>query len=176
MFTKLSSYKKKLYLLLLILFVSQIIIFNLAFKRTIDLKKQCEDLTTKIEFAKNSSVSVNKLKKRLSEIDGIIGSKNNLNTNFHEILLEKVLNFESKNKFLVRNVPKVHRIKDNNFTIETYIVEIESGYKDAVNLIYLIENQKYLGKIASVDFVHQKERINNTSKLIIKIYVQNIKQ
>lgn len=169
------TYKQRVILLIIGLIVLMLLINRLAINRTIGLKNQSKELTEKLDEAKDAPLAIISIKKRLAFIDEIVG-RNLLDADDIQVLiLEKCIDYSAKNNLVLRNLPQPHKFSDQNFDVQTCIVELEGGFTDLLKLVYLFEQKYSLGKIISVSFVKEEDRFNKIDRLKLTIYIQNIK-
>jgi len=169
------TYKQKVILLIVGFIVIIILVNKLAIQRTVNLKNQCESIINKLDEAKDAPLAIITIKKRLGFIDDVVG-RNLLDADDVQVLiLEKCIDYCTKNNLVLINLPRPHKYSDMNFDVQTCIVELEGGYTDLLKLVYLFEQKLSLGKIISISFVKEVDRFTKMDRLKLTIYIQNIK-
>lgn len=169
------TYKKRVLLLIFGLIVMLFIVQRFAIRRTLNLKSKCKVMINKLDEADGAPDAIFKLKDRLNIIESIVGENILYGNDIQELILEEASNYCSKNKLVLKSLPRSHEFPVNNYIVETCILEVEGGFTGLLKLVFLFEQKLTLGKITSVSFIKEEDRFTKISNLKVKIYIQNIK-
>lgn len=135
----------------------------------------CIDLEEQLATAVDAPQRISQLEQKLADINGQIGSNISGNTDYQELLLEKVSRYCSKNRLVLKQLPQTHSYVHQDFKVETHKVVVEGSFHKLLKLIYAIENDFKLGKLVSVRFETEKDFVTKSISLTASIYFQNIK-
>ena len=166
--------KQKSILLLVGIFLTVLVSYNLAFKKTFTLKSQCKETEQKLNYLNNAPQRISQIKAKIDNIDRKVG-KNRDYPDTEEYLLEKISELCHKRDVIFTEFPGHHSITGNEYTIETYQMILQGRYTQLLLVLYELEKSFTLGKIASVEFFTKKIIRSGKMKLNMKLIVQSIK-
>lgn len=170
------TYKKKNQLLIIGAILSFFLIYNLGIKKTILAHDTYEEAQSKIVIASNAPVMVTKLEKELSQIDLKIGSQNNNVIDPAQGLLGLITDYCQSNNIVLREFPASVETEQKNLVIETNQFTVEGNFSKLINLVYILEQKKKLGKVSSVHYQFKKDQKSRELVLTATVYIQNIKR
>jgi hypothetical protein len=170
------SYKKKNKMLIAVLIIGGLLIYSFAIKKTIALVNEVQANSDKINSAKNAPARSQALKKEIEKIDTKIGAFNKVQENEQQSLLELITDYSHTKGTVLREFPEVTRENNGSFIVETNRFVVEGNFQSLLDLVYLLEQNKVPGKIASVDYVLKKDLKTKEMALTATIYLQNIKK
>jgi len=169
-----NTIKKKLLLTGLISVVGIALSFQLSFNKTISLYKKYQVVLEERNQSTNLPQQVNLLQQQLSEIAGTIGSSEDGIKNKRALVIDRVSNFCNNNTIRVRELPSPIVIHKSDFTIETNIVKTEGPFINLLKLVDNLEKENTFGKVISVNFFSEIERVTKSRELNCEIFIQNI--
>ena len=173
MFKKLT-YKKKNRLLAAGALVFIMLAYLLAFKKTIVLYSQCSDLKQQMQLASDAPQKAVLLEKQLKDIENLLGDQSSTGVDNQQLLLELITNYCEKENITLREFPKPLITSEKDYSIETNIFVVEGNFIKLLNLIYVLEQKRKVGKVASVHFQSKKNYKTKRLALTATIYLQNI--
>lgn len=169
------TYKQRNFGLLGVFILSAWLVYSLALSTTIDLAGSCSQREADLASVQNAPQRIAALKAEQAAIDRVLGEEGRI-LDFQQALLEKVSDYCQDNKLVLREFPKPIAKKENNYLVETNLVVVEGKFSKLLTLVYELEQQDRLGKIAAVEFRTERPRRGQPAKLTASIYVQNVKK
>lgn len=166
------TYQTKLKLLPIGFLVAILLVYWLAISKTLQLSGQVQQLETQVEKLGDAPLQVQILKKRLGEIEDRIGDNSGNIT--QEGIFDALSNYCKKNKLTMREFPVPHELTKDDYLVQTYQVEVEGTFHGLVNLVYYLEQQAYLGKVAATRFLLKKDKRTREEYLNLSIYLQTV--
>lgn len=166
--------KKKVRYLVLTSLVLLFIVYKIAIAETINIwlnNKQIKLELSKLESAP-SQIAI--YEKKITSLDKLIVANDSAMNNYHGILISEISRLCKLKNVIVKYYPDGHRFKNNNFFIETNYIVLEGEFSDLLILLNKLEIQKKVGHITSVSFEAIPNFKNDSYKLNLTIYVQNI--
>jgi hypothetical protein len=170
------TYRKKLLMLGLAFLLAILLVYSLALKRTLGLKKQCDELTLKLNNNQNIPQLLFDMNNKSVNLQTIVGNSIINQDNIQELILEECSQYGLTNRTVLKNLPRPHKYQTNTYMIETCIVEVEGEFNDLLVLLYRFEQVLKLGKVVSVQFIKEEDRMTKENHLYLKMYIQNIKK
>ena len=169
------TYRIKLMILGIGFVLFLIITYNLAFKKTFNLKRECRNIEARLEQSKNAPQQITMIKSKLEEIDRKVGGKSIDQINIEELIMEHISSFCKLNKLVLREYPGIHNYSQQDYTTETCKLTVEGSFLKLLRLAYGIEQNFSYGKVSSLNFYTEKNYRTKKEELLLEIYVQNIK-
>lgn len=171
-FFKEISNKRKFYIILYGLIFLYLFAYLLTIRKTVKVYSDYKEIKNQLEYIGNAPDRLSVIKNSLIYIDSLIG--NYKQSNFQFQLLENISNFCQDNNIIFKSFPKVHQVEEQNFLVNTYVIECDGSFLRLLNLVYFLEQKKRLGKIVSLNFQVKKEQITNYTRLFATIYIQSL--
>lgn len=154
--------------------LSLIICYNLAFSKTIVLKRTYNDLMIKENPHKNTSETLSILKQKEHYYDSLL-TRYRLNEGSNQNTLLKTINsFAENNNLKVVSFLEPHRIISEDMIIKSYQFSLEGNYNEIINLIYKLEQEFKFGEIVNVHFEKKKNFKTNKDYLQVSIILTSI--
>ncbi len=169
------KYKRKVLYLSIGFIVFLFIAYSLTIKKTINAKRICDRMEVKKESLKNAPLKIKQIKQELAVINNKIGKDITENMDIQSAILDKTGKYCQKNGLILKSFPKTHYHKEKDYMIITNIIVMEGDFVKMLKLIYQFEQKFKLGKVISVKFNKEKDRISKRLKLYGTLYIQNIK-
>lgn len=171
------TYKQKNIGLLVIAFVFAFIAYFGAVKHTFALYSSCTDFESKLSEINDAPKQIAYIEKQLKDFDNIFGKNDNYNEQYQQYIMETVSNYCNVNNVVLKEFPKPFVFTEQDFIVETNKITVEGSFGKLLNLAYLIEQKKKLGKISSLLFQTFTRNIENQkyTYLSLTIYLQHIK-
>jgi hypothetical protein len=119
--------------------------------------------------------SVNELKQELQQYNQQLGYTTTTEISNQSRLLNFISEYCNTHKTRISLLPQSHSIEKNGYEIETNIVQLEGDYKEILQMIYAVEQEKKLSKVVSVNFELKQDWLAKSKKLFATVYFQNIK-
>jgi hypothetical protein len=148
--------------------------YNLAFKKTIDLRNECNQIEKQIQTANDAPLKIQELKKEKEQIDKVVGKETN-NRELQQSLLGIITRYCKDNNLILDDFPKPELSRDGGVTLETNTFIIEGAFNKLLQLEYLFEQKLKIGKIASVHYKAKRNYDTKKYTLTVTIFIQNIK-
>ncbi len=147
------------------------LIYTVSIKRTLNLHRDIRILTSKSAQAVEAPVQIKKIRRELDQLQG-----NTFNLNNKEALLGEITRFCEKNNLLIVNLPVASTYEEGNYEVESRALDVQGGFKDILELVYLIEYQKSLGVVSSLRFVTKKDPRTKKKRLTGHLVLRSINQ
>lgn len=169
------TYKQKNWVLLGGIAFFSVVVYLLAVGKTIDMASECAELQGQIKSTGNAPDRVAQLQAKLKELDAKAGVSAD-SIEFQQALLEKVTNYCSGNKVLLKEFPANHIYSTNEVQVETNQFKLEGGFSNLLNLVFSLEQNERIGKVISVCYETKTDVRTKQVSLTAKIYVQNVQK
>jgi hypothetical protein len=169
------NYKQRTVVLLLAFSVILIIAYHLAIKETLELNRKYKEITLKVLTLENAPQQIAFLEHQLMEIQSMVGQTYDAGVDIQEDLLETITVYCQKNNIDIREVPKVHISEDLNYVLETCNFQVQGRFMPLLKLLNMLESRNGYGRLLSAEFTKEKDLKTKKSRLILSVYIQNIK-
>lgn len=133
-----------------------ILCYNFAIKNTLQLKKQHNILSKKVELLKNSPYQLAVLKQKNIHYDSLITKFQLGGTSIENNLLKTINSFASNNNLKVVDFHEPHLSSNSELIIKTYDFTLEGTYNNINRLVYVLEQQTKFGEVISLHFEKKK--------------------
>ena len=165
------TYKQKFLATLLgfvLLFMAS---YKKTLKHTLTAKKQLHNVEAKLLDINSSYSDIYALKNEVKVLDNIIGGY----TLDPGQVQQKILDFITKKNSdtNVVSIEDVHLYNNKEFLVYTNQIELEGSYDSLIKMLYEIEKKLKDSKVVSSEMYSKKEYRTNTTKLFLKIILQN---
>lgn len=166
------TYQTKMKLLPVGFVLALLLVYSLTISNTIDLSKQVQQLEAQVEKLGDAPLQVQILRKRLGEIEERIG--NHSGTISQEEIFDELSVYCKRNNLTVREFPVPHELSKDDYLVQTYLVEIEGSFHNLARLVYYLEQETYLGKVAATKFLLKKDKRTREEYLSLTIFLQTV--
>ena len=173
MFQFITFRKRNQYLAIVSLFFT-LCIYLFAIKNTIAEYKLNRILKHTLEEVQIAPQEIRSLEKKLVELDGKLNFSIADSSN-QGFILEVLSEVCRKNSLVLKEFSEAIPHQKNNLTIVTNVVLIEGTFHNLINMIYELEKNAKIGKLASLNFFSYKDNKKMKTILYLKIYLQNIR-
>lgn len=127
-----------------------------------------------IDFAKNIPEKTVQLKSEIEAIDKTLLNSQQNETNVQQNLLSIVTMYCKENTIVLREFPQMIQTSGNEFLIETNAFKIEGSFIKLLQLLYILEQKRRIGKIASVSFLTKTDFKTKKPELTATVYLQHV--
>lgn len=167
------NYKKKLFYLIVIIFILIVFSYNYSIKKTTNLYFENKDLKSKLKENEKLLEIKSKILNELNFYNKKVNINIDSNVEFREKLFNVItlLSQNNKVKIIEFNKPKIYNNDELKFEYSNII--IEGDFKKLLLLLNQFE-RKRIGKIISLSFYVSENYNLGLKKLNLSIYVQNI--
>lgn len=168
------TYRKKNKLLIGAAVLLLMISYFLPISRTIGLYVENDGLRDQLKLANSAPAYIEKLEtesNQLNESFSYLEQEDQL----RKELLEKIGRACEKYDVLFKNFKNPHIALNDDVTIETHEVVLQSTYTNLLKTIYELEHELKIGKVVAVSFRVEQNRRTKKSYLLAHVYVQSIK-
>ena len=164
------SYKKKFLALLVLTFVIAITAYKRSFSTLIQIIKEHNALSEKIEDINRKASSSTNLAEEVAYLDRIIG-KEGISK---EAIQQEIVNFTSKRhpKVSINVLEPIHLFPDENHTIITNQIDVTGNVNQLLQLGYDFEKNFSDSRIVNMHFYTTKKN-NKIDLLHFKLIFQN---
>lgn len=173
MFQQLTT-KVRFYLFLVGILLGIILSYQLAIKKTVVLSAENKSQSLQLDSVKQGAIQINEIKAKLDKLRGQIGSQASSNMDVHQEILNTCSKFCAENNLLVREYPDKELIEIGSSKLEINKIVLEGSFHKALQLVFLCEKDKRLGRVVSVQFEKQKDVYAQKERLVTSIYLQNM--
>jgi Tfp pilus assembly protein PilO len=168
------TYKQLLYLYLLGSVVVFFIIFRIAIKPTLELKKQCAEKQDIVNSISVAPLQIKKISEKLAGLNSQLSSLSTSGTAVREKILEEISTFCQSNNLIVYNYPPSHFFDNNTFIVETNSIVVKGDFKRLLQLVNYIETKGNFSRIVSLNFNAMLNRKTKSKELYLEMIFQNI--
>ncbi|MDD2196883.1 MAG: hypothetical protein PHE03_10365 [Bacteroidales bacterium] len=169
------TYRSKFLYLLIASVALMWIVYILSIKETLRIKKQYLEVARQTERVGNATQSILFYERELSRVDSLVGSDKYMGNYTQEQLLQKISEYSIKEKINILSFPGPHVYIENNYRVFTYQVEISGDYASLLWLLYELETGNNPGVIKSASLYTTKLSGQATPILVLKLFIQDIK-
>lgn len=164
------SYKKKFLALLILTFIIAITAYKRSFSTLIQIIKEHNTLSDKIEDINKKAINSSDLAKEVAYLDRIIG-KEGISK---EVIQQEIVNFTSKRhpRVSINALEPIHLFQDENHTIITNQIDVTGNVNQLLKLGYDFEKNFSDSRIINMHFYSTKKN-NKIDLLHFKIIFQN---
>lgn len=156
------------------LIIAVTLCYNLAFSKTLQLKKGYDELTEEEGFYKDAQKNLSILKQKERHYDSLL-TKHKLNGGSIQNTLLKTINaFADENNLKVVSFLKPHIITSQDLIIKSYQFSLEGDYNAMINLIYKLEQETKFGEIINVHFEKKKNFRTGKDYLQAQVILKSI--
>lgn len=168
-----TPYQKKFLILLGGFLLLIILSYQFSIKRTFAEKTVYKKLKSKTEKIANLDYDLRNLSNLNTALDNKLGGESTFK-GFQENLLHEVGQFCHNNKLIFSEFSEPFKGIDGGYWVETIILKVQGKYKPLLKLVHHLENSFGGGKLASTQFIKEKNFKTNKEELFLKLYVQKI--
>ncbi|TAJ09152.1 hypothetical protein DMA11_20660 [Marinilabiliaceae bacterium JC017] len=166
------SSKKKSGLIFAATLILLIITWISPIKRTIQAKRSCESLKEKIKDGKNAPAAIAQLESSIETWSNEMIT--DLDAEALQIkLFEEVGGAANKYHVQIRGLRSIGIRKDKEFCFQTFEVIMVGGFKNQLQVLFLLEKHLKYGKVASVEFSRKKVKGKKYEELFTKLLIQS---
>lgn len=164
------SYKKKFFALLVMTFIIAITAYKRSFSTLIQVIKEHNALSKKIEDVNQKAGNSSVLTKEVAYLDRLIGKEGVPK----EVIQQEIVNFTAKRhpKVSINVLEPIHLFQDENHTIITNQLDVTGSINQLLQLGYDFERNFSDSRIVNMHFYLSKKN-NKTDLLHFKIIFQN---
>lgn len=119
--------------------------------------------------------NVTQLEQELNSYNHQLGYLTSSDTSNQSRLLAYISEFSSQHKTRINLLPRSISSLENGYEVETNVVQLEGDFKEMLQLLYAIEQEKRLSKVVSVNFELKEDWITKSRRLLATVYFQNIR-
>jgi hypothetical protein len=166
------TYKQKVKLLPIVFLVALLLIYGLAIRETLNMKRGCHDLTEQTKVAGDAPQQMARIHGKLDELNLMMG-KDTVNSGT-DPLLEFVSTSVNTNIGLVDFQP-MHVFQHQNYRVETRIATFEGSFVNLLKFLNNLEKGFKSGKVVSVKFQTETNFKTDRKRLLMVIYIQSVK-
>jgi hypothetical protein len=146
-----------------------ILSYQLAISKTIDLKKEYNELKHQETLFKNTPKQLSLLRQKEKYYDSLL-TKYQLNgSSLHNNLLKTINSFAQTNNLKVSGFLEPHVLNQNDLTIKTYQFTLQGDFNAILKLTHILEQQTKFGEIINLHF--EKKKNFRTGKYFLQAFV-----
>lgn len=168
------EYKKKNILLLVSFVVMLLVSYQLAIKKTVELKKRVAIQKKELSLLSNAQERLVFLKSQNSVLDSILKSKEiSIASSYEQTLLNGVTKHAKKHSLQIIVFEKSHVHVNDDFQTRTYTISVKGTFADLFSFHQDIEKDR-LGIIQSVQFLKKRNYRTKKEEVSCDILIQKI--
>jgi len=165
------TYRQKFYAVIGGFILLSFASYKKTYKQVFAAKTELASVEQKLERANNASGDMYSLRNDISILDNIIGGNTSEPTQVQRLILDFVSNNGAKVNLI--SMEDVHLFSNEEFLIYTNQLELEGTYENLMKLLYEVEKKFKSSKVVSNTMYSKKNYRTNTTKLYLKIILQN---
>lgn len=135
-----------------------------------------QELKQDLKEASNAPEKIVELEGRLKHINATLGQFGSEEDDIQEKLLDFITHFSKEQNLTIRSIPKPLQFSEENINVTTYAFTMQGNFKPLINLLYQLEQDVNIGRIASVTFEKARDRKTRNMILTETVYIQTINQ
>lgn len=170
-----NHYSDKKRCKILLLFATGVVLLTLLmpFRRTVDAKRNCFRLTKSIEEARQASLQIDELRKKMALWEE--GMNVNLTRDgFRDYLFKTSGELSVRNSVRVNGIALLYEQIDGDFNFDTYEMILCGGFHELIKSVYWLETKSNHGRILSVGYSLVKNNHTRDIELQARIILQSI--
>jgi hypothetical protein len=168
------TYKQWFFIYVAGIFLSVIIIFQVAIKPTLEARNLYKEKNLLLESLSSAPLEIQTLREKLNQINHNLNSENKTLYDTRDDLLEEISNFCIKNRIHVYSYPELHLYNNRSFVIESNRIVLKGTFKNLLKLIYHMETNVGFSRIASIRYYTELNRKTKREELFLEMIFQNI--
>ena len=167
-----GKYQKKFWVTVLISVILIFIAYKGAFVKTLSIYQQVRNLTKSINSSAQISSKKKDLQIEIEHINSLLGiHENKLPTD--DIFKELTTICQEYDDAKIVNVPDIHQTIANSYKITTMFAELEGGFSSLLKIVWILEQNKKIGRLVSVNFKKGIDYKQKKEFLSLTILLQN---
>jgi hypothetical protein len=148
--------------------------YPLAFKKTLELKKQVVELQNQVEKSKGITTAIGQLQQEVGSLESSLGIKDQGWDHVQRDLLGIAGHIADSLGVRIREVDPVHLVEESGVNVATQGMTLEGGFASLVRLLNKIESEEELPRVVSAKFAMSRDNDTRKDHLNITIYAQSI--
>jgi hypothetical protein len=166
------SYRKRIKLFPVGFLIAFLLIYLLAIRETLKIKKECKELAGQTNAAKDAPRQMAQIQNKLNELNNIMGKGDKESDS--DPLLEFVSSSNSSGTSLVDFQP-LHVYQHQNYQVETRTAVFEGSYINLLKFLHAVEKGFKSGKVVSVKFQTETNLKTERKRLLMSLFIQSVK-
>lgn len=166
------DYKKRYQLLLLGAGLFLVIAYWLAFGKTWRLRQEVVQLDQQRSSAGQAWQEIEHYEQQLAQLETKQGS----GAFTQNQLFQTVTAFCQERQLAIQDLPESSIYKEQDLHILHNAIQVQGAFIPMVQLIYLLEQERRLGRVVSVDFETKRNPRSRQEELRATIHLQNIQK
>lgn len=170
--TRAGKNQNKLLIVLSGSIITCLLAWNVAFKKTITTYKEVLELQNSKNIIEQNTIRKQQVNTEINQLNSILAiGKNKIST---ESVFEKLVSLsESVGNIHILNFPDIHQVETNGYKVTTVFATVEGNFHELLNLVFKLERDKNIGRLASVNFKKGKDIKTGEEYLNLTILIQN---
>jgi len=169
------SEKYKFYLLVAGFIVAMVICYQVDFKSTFQSANNCRLMKEKARLATEMPQKAANIRNELTKLNRQYFDNIRSQNDAHEVILEKLSELSSKYSTSVTGYPERHIYQTTFVQAETHTAIIKGGFINLLHVLYDLEVNERVGRIASVEYYTETDYKTKITNLYSRIYIQNFR-
>lgn len=165
------TYKQKFYAVLVGFVLLSLVSYKKTYRQVFYAKKELALVNKKLAKATNSENDLFSLKSDITVLDNVIGGHSSNPTQVQQLIFDFISSKESHVNLVA--MEDAHIFSNEEFLIYTNQVELEGSYENLMELLYDVEKNFKSSRVVSNSMYSKKNYTTNTTKLYLKIILQN---
>jgi hypothetical protein len=168
------TYRTRFQFLIVTSLLLAIFVYQLGVRKTVNAISSYQELSNKTKEIEQAPQRLGAIRKELKDLDRFTSADVNESA-VHSTLLENVSDFCRNNNLVIRDFPQTIEKRDQGFVIEQNKMVVSGNFRDALKLIYLLEQEKKMGQVISTDFKETIDKATKKKFLQTTLYFQKIR-
>ncbi len=166
-------YQRRYFILIAGTILLLILSYKLGFKRSLELRAECKNLSSRLVNIKDAPMRIKQLEEKKRSIENLIG-KATYEKDTRDVIVNYVSTYCEKEDVTLRQLHDIHISEEEDYRIETNRLTLEGDFHKLLQLLYHIENDYTFGQVSSVRFYKAKNIKSRQNELLLEIFVQTI--
>lgn len=166
--------KRKNFVLVALFFLVLLLCYQLAIRRTLDLRKEYLSLKTEEKSFQDLPQQLALLSKKEIYLDSILRKLDLGNTSMENNLLRTINQEAVLNQLNVMDFNPPHEFQLNETNHTTYNFTFRGNYTDILKTLYALETQSGFGEVVHLNFIKQKNYRTRKHYLEATVFLQKL--
>lgn len=149
--------KRKNILLIIGFSVLLFICFKLALVKTLDLKKEYQELKSKEKLFENLPKQLALLNRKQVYYDSLLVTYQRNSSSVQNNLLQTINSFADSSNIKVIQLLKPHTVNNNELKINSFQFSLAGNYNNVIKLVHNLEQKSKFGEIVNLHLEKKKD-------------------
>ena len=166
------TYKKRFWLITGALFLLVWVAFRFGFARTVEMKREIDDMSAKINAIQDAPARFQAINQRLQKLDLYMGDFSG--EEISPLLMKQAGHFCESHQMVLKMIPEKHIYISSDYSIITNKLVVKGNFKSLLTFLHDLETVTVAGRIHSANFEVVYDNNNDQRELFCTYYIQAV--